>query len=90
MGNFTFSPVDNVHTPGSAPKRVASKRNPRAKTAEVPAFGKTAPEKPGTYAKSQSAMPLADQAVRTAMAHARKQIGSLDGIGVSWRYRHAM
>ena len=30
------------------------------------------------------------EAVRTAMAHARKQIGSLDGIGVSWRYRHAM
>ena len=56
----------------------------------VPAFGTTAPEKPGTCAKSQSAMPLADQAVRTAMAHARKQIGSLDGIGVSWRYRHAM
>ena len=27
--------------------------------------------------------------MRTAMAHARKQIGSLDGIGVSWRYRHA-
>ena len=28
--------------------------------------------------------------IATAMAHARKQIGSLDGIGVSWRYRHAM
>ena len=32
----------------------------------------TRPDKPGTYAKRQSAMPLADQAVRTAMAHARK------------------
>ena len=50
----------------------------------------TARQKPGTCASTASAMPLARKAVRTAMAHARKQIGSLDGIGVSWRYRHAM
>ena len=84
--NLTFFPVEDVPTPWSVPERVASERNPSSRTA----FGRTAPDKPGTCAKSQSAMPLADQAVRTAMAHARKQIGSLDGIGVSWRYRHAM
>ena len=54
---------------------------------EVPPFDTTAPEKPDTCAMTQSAMPLADQAVRIAMAHAESRDRSLDGIGVPWRYQ---
>ena len=84
--NLTFFPVEDVPTPWSVPERVASERNPSSRTA----FGRTAPDKPGTCAKSQRVMPLANQAVRIVRRTQRKQIGSLDGIGVSWRYRHAM
>jgi len=56
-------------------------------SAPVPARLQPPPRRPS---RPLAAANAADQAVRTAMAHARKQIGSLDGIGVSWRYRHAM
>ena len=67
--NLTFFPVEDVPTPWSVPERVASERNPSSRTA----FGRTAPDKPGTCAKSQRVMPLANQAVRIVRRTQRKQ-----------------